>query len=203
MSHYFINDKALKEDKKTINFKLEGIELKLITDSGVFSRNYVDFGSSLLLKNITAKNPKIIIDMGCGYGVMGIYLAKKYNQAEVYLYDINEKAIELSILNAKNNNASNVYAQVSQIFESNKKKADLIVSNPPVRAGKEVVFKIYEEATKHLKKDGELVIVLQKKQGALSSIKYLDTLYEEVRLVSRDKGYHIISAKHSRVIDIL
>ena len=203
MSHYYINDKSLKEDKKTIFFELSNIRIKLITDSGVFSRNNVDFGSQLLLKNINLKNPKTIIDMGCGYGILGLYLSKKYPEAKVFLYDINEKAVELTKDNAEINDVHNVFAGVSNLFDKATKKADLIVTNPPIRAGKQVVFEIYKQSIKHLKKNGELVIVLQKKQGAPSTFKYLEELFSEVKLLDREKGYHIFSAKRARDIDIL
>ena len=203
MSHYYINDKSLKENKKSIFFEHNNIKIKLVTDTGIFSKDYVDFGSGLLLKNVDAKSPKTIIDMGCGYGVMGIYLAKKYPESQVFMYDINEKAVELSNQNAKDNNCLNASALISNLFEKNKRKADLIISNPPIRAGKQTVFDIYRESIKHLKKNGKLIVVLQKKQGALSSFKFLEELFEKVELLDRDKGYHIICAKNARCIDIL
>ena len=203
MSHYYINDKSLKENKKTIFYELNNIRIKLVTDSGVFSRNYVDFGSGLLLKNINKKAPKVIIDMGCGYGILGIYLSKKYPDSKVFLYDVNEKAVELSRNNAQINEALNLRVEVSNLYDKVTKKCDLIVSNPPVRAGKQVIFDVYKGAAEHLKKTGELVIVLQKKQGALSSFKFLEEIFEEVKLLDREKGYHIISAKRAKNIDIL
>ncbi|MDL2292284.1 class I SAM-dependent methyltransferase [Acholeplasma sp. OttesenSCG-928-E16] len=199
MSHYYINDKSLKSNQKEIDFSCLGITLKLTTDNGVFSKRGIDFGSKLLLENIALKSPKTIIDMGAGYGVIGLFLAKKYTDSKVTLFDINERAIELIDKNIKNNLIDNAIAILSDRFEKCDFKADLIVTNPPIRAGKKVVFSIYDESRDHLKKNGILMIVIQKKQGALSSFAYLETLFDEVKIIDRSKGYQIIQAKFPKM----
>jgi 16S rRNA (guanine1207-N2)-methyltransferase len=196
MSHYYTNDSNLSHDIKSFDIKLNHISFKFFTDSGVFSKNYIDFGTKLLIDSIEINESiKDVIDIGCGYGPIGLFVAKTNPKTYVYMYDINSRAIDLAIKNKNENKIENVEIKQGFLFEHASKKVDMIISNPPIRAGKVVVFKLYEEAHQLLNDHGVLYVVIQKKQGAPSSVEKLKTLFKSVDIINRDKGYWILLAK--------
>ena len=194
-NQYFENNDKLESNLKEIVYYYRGKSIKLLTDNGVFSKGGVDFGSSLMLKQIDPAGKKKILDVGCGYGVIGISLALTEPNAHVTMVDVNERAMNLSRQNASNNGATNVLVKESFAYQNVDDMYDLIVTNPPIRAGKKVVHEILEGSFKHLTDDGDLFVVIQKKQGAESAIKKLKTLYSYVEKVAIDKGYWIINCK--------
>lgn len=194
-NQYFENNDKLESNLKEIVYYYRGKSIKLLTDNGVFSKGGVDFGSSLMLKQIDPVGKKKILDVGCGYGVIGISLALTEPNAHVTMVDVNERAMNLSRQNASNNGATNVLVKESFAYQNVDDMYDLIVTNPPIRAGKKVVHEILEGSFKHLTDDGDLFVVIQKKQGAESAIKKLKTLYSYVEKVAIDKGYWIINCK--------
>lgn len=194
-NQYFENNDKLESNLKEIVYYYRGKSIKLLTDNGVFSKGGVDFGSSLMLKQIDPVGKKKILDVGCGYGVIGISLALTEPNAHVTMVDVNERAMNLSRQNASNNGATNVLVKESFAYQNVDDMYDLIVTNPPIRAGKKVVHEILEGSFKHLTDDGDLFLVIQKKQGAESAIKKLKTLYSYVEKVAIDKGYWIINCK--------
>lgn len=189
---YFENNKNLKSDKKIIDYFFLKEKLLFLTDYGVFSKGEIDYGSSLLIKSITAQDPLDILDVGCGYGPIGICMAKKYPQAVVDMIDVNERALDLCKENAKKNRTQNVSIFLSHIYEKIEKKYDLIISNPPIRSGKENVLEIVLSAEKHLKANGKLVVVIKKEHGAKSYINRLKEVYDKVNIINKDKGYNVI-----------
>lgn len=196
MSHYYVNDDTLDDKTKELAIKIKGIEYKFLTKSGVFSKNALDFGSKVLIESIKDhENIKTIADIGCGYGPIGLSLANQYNEATVYMYDINERAVELATKNAQLNKIKNVEIKTNNILENVTNKFDLIVTNPPIRVGKEVVFKIYEQSFERLNNGGYFYCVIQKKQGAPSSFDKIKELFKNATKVVQVKGYWIISAK--------
>lgn len=202
MSHYFINDKSIKSNIKTYSTTIKDKTYKFKTDSGVFSKDSLDYGSRLLIETVDVlKDDLKILDLGCGYGPIGISLANENKKSSVYMYDINEKAVNLATENAKLNSVSNVFIKNLNILEGNDVLFDLIVTNPPIRAGKDVVFKFYEDAFLNLKEKGRLYVVIQKKQGAPSTFKKLEELFNNVKVIKKQKGYWIILAKKHKTID--
>jgi len=196
MTHYFDeNNDTLKSNPQVIAFRVNGTPLEFNTDSGVFSKNGFDRGTEVLLKYLTvSENMKSVLDLGCGYGVVGIYMNKKYN-VNVDMIDINKRAIELSLLNVKLNNAqANVFQ--SDGFSNVTNKYDLIISNPPIRAGKELIYKFFEDSVNYLNESGELYVVINKKHGALSAIKKLETLFKIVTIVDKKKGFYVLSCRN-------
>lgn len=195
--HYFSKKPKVESNRKTFQYKLKNNVLLFITDSGVFSKKEVDFGTRLLIETFTA--PDIegdILDVGCGYGPIGLAIAKTEPHRTVDLIDINERAVELAYLNAKANGISNVRIFQSNLFENiGAKKYAAILTNPPIRAGKQTVHEIFEKSYDHLKANGELWIVIQKKQGAPSALKKLQSLFRTVERMERQKGYYILKAK--------
>ncbi len=194
MSHYYDKEVNLKSERKSFNFLFNNKKFEFMTDNGVFSKGYIDFGTQQMLNNFTESNLEgPILDMCCGYGVVGIIL-KKFTSSDIYMTDVNERAVELSKNNAKINKVDvSIYS--GNLFDSlpNIKFKNILV-NPPIRAGKEIVFKIYEGSYDRLLAGGELYVVIQKKQGAPSTIKKLEELFSEVTIIAREKGYYIINA---------
>lgn len=196
MSHYYINDDTLSKETKTMEVIIKGNNYKFLTMSGVFSKDGLDYGTKILLNNLNkAKNVTKIADVGCGYGPIGISLAKENPKSTVYMYDINERAVELATTNANLNNITNVVTKVNDSLDDVSKDFELIVTNPPIRAGKKVVFKIYEQAYERLVDGGELFVVIQRKQGAPTSFQKIMDLFGNATKVAQVSGYWVISAK--------
>lgn len=192
MSHYFTND-YVKSEEKNINVIVNNIKLKFIVDNGVFSKKGLDFGTRTLLENIDLNKIKgDILDFGSGYGPIGIYL-KKVTNANVDMIDINERALKLVAKNAALNNVKvNIFK--SNIYENINKKYDAIVTNPPIRVGKKILYEILFGAKDHLKDDGTLWLVINKNSGAKSLAKDLEKIYD-VTIIKKNKGFYIICAK--------
>ncbi len=181
-----------------------GMQLKYVTDQGVFSKSGIDFGSRLLVETIQqsidklplVERPGSILDLGCGYGAMGLALAKKNTNCTISMVDINERAVQLCRKNALSFGLANVKVEQSDGFEALSHHVfDWIITNPPIRAGKSLIHTWFEQAAAHLNPTGQLWIVIQKKQGAPSARKKLESLFAFVDEVERDKGYSIFLAK--------
>jgi 16S rRNA (guanine1207-N2)-methyltransferase len=196
--HYYSKKPQTESKRRQWKFTLLGYSFLFQTDTGVFSKSEVDFGSRILIE--TFQLPEIegaILDVGCGYGPIGLSLAKQNPERIVYMMDINERAVALSKENAQVNGVQNV-----RIFESDGLTAvekglriAAILTNPPIRAGKETIFKFYDGAYERLPIGGELWVVIQKKQGAPSTMNHLEGKFAEVEVVEKKKGYWIIRAK--------
>ncbi|AGM98761.1 class I SAM-dependent methyltransferase [Streptococcus iniae] len=165
------------------------------TDSGVFSKKMIDFGSQVLLNALNFHPNDTLLDLGCGYGPLGITLAKVQG-VKATLVDINNRAIDLAKRNAEKNQAdvsifqSNIYENISDSYHH-------IISNPPIRAGKKVVHEIIEKSIDYLVDGGDLTIVIQKKQGAPSAKEKMADIFGNVDVLKKDKGYYILrSIKH-------
>lgn len=191
MSHYFINNPNQKSNIQTFDFNHNGKIYRFSTDEGVFSKGKIDFGSKTLIDAISLKKDKLkLLDLGCGYGVIGIILKDKYPNIILTQTDVNLRALELAKINAETNYIeSNIF--YSDGFEKINEKFDVITLNPPIRSGKENVFKLYKGAYESLNKDGELYIVIQKKQGAPSHQKYLQELFKNTEVICKNKGYFV------------
>ena len=195
MGHYFINDPNLKSNKKQIKYKFLGKESTFNTDNGVFSKDRVDFGTNVLLNSLEdLSNIKNVLDVGCGVGVIGISLAKKYSNLNVTMVDVNEKAVALTKENIALNKLSNCETKESNVYSNVAGTFDMIISNPPIRAGKEIVHKIASEAKGFLSDDGFFYAVVQKKQGADSFKKKLEEVYGNVEIINKDSGYIIFKS---------
>ncbi|KLV24120.1 class I SAM-dependent methyltransferase [Niallia circulans] len=195
--HYYSRTQNVNSDPNYWNFTLKGNTIRFKTDNGVFSKKEVDFGSRLLIETYTLPDlDGDILDVGCGYGPIGLSIAKTSPNRMVHMVDVNLRAIELAEENARQNGVENV-----RIYESDRllrvkgKKFASILTNPPIRAGKKVVHDIFEQSYDCLVPNGELWVVIQKKQGAPSAIAKLEEFFKEVNVVEKKKGYFIIQAK--------
>ena len=193
MEHYFTNNTNLKSEEKKVKVKINNTNFIFLVDNGVFSKKGLDFGTRTLLESLPIdKINGSILDFGCGYGPIGIYLSKVTN-SNVDMIDINERSLNLAIKNAKLNNV-NVNIFKSNIYENITKKYNYIISNPPIRVGKEILYKILFEAKNYLTEDGEMWIVVNKNQGAKSLCKDLEKEYK-VEIINKNKGFYIIKSK--------
>ncbi|MCQ2010633.1 class I SAM-dependent methyltransferase [Sporolactobacillus sp. STSJ-5] len=193
--HYYSEHPHAESKPHALNATLRQHDLIFTTDAGVFSKNAIDFGSSLLIESF--REPAVLgdfLDMGCGYGPIGIALAKAFSKRKVTMVDINERAVALAKKNAAENQVAPVVLQGS-LFEHVSGEFAAILTNPPIRAGKQVVHQIFKDAHRFLKENGELWTVIQKKQGAPSALKMLQTLYKRVDVVAKKKGYFIFCAR--------
>ena len=194
LQHYFTNNDNLKSEIKTIQYTNGDFLLEFNSDNGVFSKNHLDYGSKLLIETIIKNGiyEKKVLDVGCGYGFIGISLAKILN-CDVTMIDINKRAIHLCEMNIKKNKIV-AKSFESNIYENVKDKYDLIVTNPPIRAGKNVVLEILERAKEFLNNDGELWFVIRKDQGAKSIAKELENTYN-LEILEKSKGFYNNKAK--------
>lgn len=196
--HYYSQTPGVKHDRQIHEANLRGYSLRFMTDAGVFSKSGVDYGSRVLLDALVLAPSAKVLDVGCGYGPIGLTAAKLAPEGHVTMIDINERAVELSKENAKLNGINNVTVTQSDIYESVKEnRYDVILTNPPIRAGKQVVHRIFEEGYQLLNPGGKTWVVIQKKQGAPSAEAKLELLFGDVEEVTKDKGYRIFLATKS------
>jgi len=191
MNHYYTQNPDTPHDIGIIEYEVKGIKLQLTTDSGVFSKKKVDYGSNLLINSLPPASGNVL-DIGCGYGVIGISLAKLNPGSYVTMIDINERAVNLAEKNIKLNKVTNAKAMQSDGFSSVTDKFDMIVSNPPIRAGKKVIYPIFENSINYLNPGGAIFIVIQKKQGANSAFSKLEEIYGNCDVINKSGGYWII-----------
>lgn len=188
---YYEDNQDLSHDFQTLTVDLLGLSMRFKTDRGVFSKNGIDYGSRVLLENYQPEGAKTLLDVGCGYGTLGLTLAKKFDLS-VTMVDVNSRALDLCRQNAIDNAVSNTEIELSNIYEAVSEKYDAIISNPPIRAGKEVVHEILTGAFDYLNDGGHLTIVIQKKQGAPSAQRKMEEVFGNCQLVARYKGYFIL-----------
>lgn len=193
MAHYFTNEENLKSEIEKVIVEINGIPFYFYTDNGVFSKGELDFGTELLLKNFKYDNPnnKTLLDIGCGCGPIGIYAS--HLGFTVDMSDVNKRAIHLSKMSLKEQGLNaNVFE--SDAYKNITNKYDYIVSNPPIRVGKEKLYEIVMNAKEHLKDGGSLWIVVRKQQGAESMVRDMKNVYKTVEVIAKKKGFFIIKA---------
>ncbi len=196
MEHYYTNNPTTESREKIINSTIANENLKFYTDNGVFSKESVDFGTKTMLESFnTEKEDAKVADIGCGYGVISIFLAKKYPTFKFTMVDVNNRVLELSKKNIELNNINNeVEVLESSSFDNVEGNFDIVLTNPPIRAGKKIVHKIMIDSYEHLNAQGELWVVIQKKQGMASCKKLLEETFSRVEIVAKNKGYYILKA---------
>ena len=188
MNHYFTDNETLKHDIKTIAYACDGLVFTFMTDAGVFSRSHVDHATDVLINSIPPLTGSLL-DMGCGYGVLGIVLAK-VNGLALTLADVNRQALALAQRNCETNGVdaqiihSDCYGNVAGAF-------DTIVTNPPIRAGKSVTYRMYTGAIDCLNPGGQLYVVNLKKQGAESTRSKLTEVFGNCETIYKKKGVYV------------
>lgn len=191
--HYYTEEPGSAHDERAVTVRALGQELTFLTDAGVFSRGGLDRGTELLLEALPALSGRVL-DLGCGWGAVGVTLGKRYPGLEIVMTDINTRAVDLARRNlAANGVAATVvqgdgFAAVAGAF-------DAIVTNPPIRAGKAVIYGLFGAARGHLKPGGALYAVMRKQQGAPSALKYLREIYASAEIIDRGSGFHVMRAE--------
>ncbi len=202
MSQYFDREPEVQSARRQISYQVEAKHLSFTSDQGVFSKNHVDMGSDLLIRTAARdlrdrgiKRGRLL-DLGCGIGVIGIALKRLITPFELTLVDVNQRALELSEENLVANQI-----RYARVLESDGflglvgETFDVIVTNPPIRAGKAVVYRFFEGAREQLNPGGTLYVVIGKKQGAESAKRKLSDLFDTVDLLAREKGFHIYACR--------
>ena len=194
MAHYFTNDETVESREKTIKVVINNQIFSLITDNNVFSKSSLDFGTRTLLESIDINSLSgNILDFGCGYGPIGIYLAIQNKCVD--MVDVNLRALSLARKNATLNNVSvNIFE--SDIYSNIIKKYNYIITNPPIRVGKKILYDILFGAKEHLEKNGHLILVIHKDQGGKSLARDLEQAYS-VKILNKNKGFLVIDCQNS------
>lgn len=202
MSHYFSEKQEVKSDRKIIKYEIENKKFEFVTDNGVFSKTKVDFGTDVMLKvflrgNMNKKNQKFdVLDIGCGYGVVTVIVKAFFENVKTMSSDVNERALELTTENLLKNEVvkdenDEFGVRKSFAFDNISEKFDVILSNPPIRAGKQTIFQIYEKSFEHLNENGEFYCVIQTKHGAKSTQKKLEEVFGNCETLEINAGYRI------------
>ena len=189
---YYEKNPTADHDIHELRVRLLDTPMTFLTDAGVFSKRMVDYGSQVLLSTLDLEPDKTLLDVGCGYGPLGLTLGKVFG-VQATLIDINSRALDLARANAEKNQVKARVFQ-SNIYEEVEGNFDYIVSNPPIRAGKSVVHEIIKGAFRHLEDQGSLTIVIQKKQGAPSAKAKMEEVFGNCQILKKDKGYYILES---------
>ena len=189
--HYYTNSPTSEHEERSFRAVFAGRVLAFDTDAGVFSKQHVDPGSELLCKSLPDTLSGRILDMGCGWGAMTIMTLARFPKAQLTMADVNERALALAVSNVAKNHME-AQAVLSDGFDKIEGEFDAVITNPPIRAGKAVIYKMFEDAKAHLREGGRLILVIRKQQGAPSALKFLKELYGKAEVIERDGGYWII-----------
>lgn len=195
MEHYFTNNENLKSELRHLDYKYQDFSLCFTSDNGVFSKDRIDYGSRFMLETFIEyadHSNSTILDLGCGYGFVGISLAKIIN-AKVSMCDVNARALHLTKMNIKSNNVS-CEAYISDCYNNVNGSFDYILCNPPIKAGKSVIMNMLTNAKDYLNENGELWFVMTKDHGLKSTLKALDSVYD-CQVIKKSKTFYVILAK--------
>ena len=198
MPHYFDSHPTSAERPASTPFHIDGRDYVFETAGGVFSSHRVDFGTVLLIEAAIADlraagaHKGRLLDLGCGYGPVGIVLKRTFPAMEVVFTDVNDRALRLAKANAEHNKVAFANYIRSDGFEKIEGVFDFILTNPPIRAGKETVRRFFEGAHEHLNASGVFYAVLQKKQGAPSATEYLENLFGNCKPIDKSAGYRVL-----------
>ena len=190
--HYYTEDPHSAHAEREVEVQALGMTLRFTTDAGTFSRDGLDRGTEVLLNALPPLTGRVL-DLGCGWGPVGVTLARKYPELDVTMTDINARAVELARRNAAANGATARVVQGDGYAQA-EGRYDAIVTNPPIRAGKAVIYALFDDARDHLAPGGALFIVIRKQQGAPSALKHLGEVYSNVEILDREAGFWVIRA---------
>ena len=190
---YFAENPDAEHDIHELNVQLLGQNMTFLTDAGVFSKKMIDYGSQTLLKCLDFHKQESVLDVGCGYGTLGLTLVKA-KEVKATLVDINQRALDLARQNANRNQVLATIFQ-SNIYQNVEGRFHHIISNPPIRAGKQIVHEVIAGSHAHLLDGGDLTIVIQKKQGAPSAKAKMVEVFGNCEILKKDKGYYILRSR--------
>ena len=199
--HYYSASPASEHKYQEARYTYRGEELRFTTDAGVFSRGEVDFGSDVLLRALPEEMQGRVLDLGCGWGAVGVSVGKKYPQCEIVMTDVNERAVSLAESNAQKNGVS-ARALISDGLDRVEGFFDYIITNPPIRAGKQVIYRLFRDSADRLSPGGQLYLVIRKQQGAESALKYLKTIFSQAEPLEKSGGFWVIRCQGGKKNDV-
>lgn len=194
MEHYFSENPNIKSNRRILKFDFLNETFTFTTDNGTFSKNHIDNGTKILLNEVVKiiDNNTTVLDIGCGYGVVGTIIKRKFKNTYITLTDVNKRALELARINLENNGIKKDFEILkSDLYENIHKTFDIIISNPPIRAGKKVIFELYRKSYEHLNPNGLFFCVIMTKHGAKSTEKELKNIYTNVTCLNISEGYRV------------
>ncbi len=197
--HYFSEKPESAHKEMTIEGILRNKKLTFKTDTGIFSPKKIDKGTKILVEALELNKTDDVLDIGCGYGVVGVAIADEV--ASITMTDINKRAVKLAKENIKLNDTSknkckNIMVVQGDLYENVKdRKYDVIISNPPIKAGKEVIHRIIKEGKELLKDNGSIWVVIQTKHGAKSLTKFMEEVFGNVEIITIKGGYRVLRSK--------
>ena len=196
---YYTADPTSESNPMPCAFPYRGYGLNFMTDAGVFSKGELDVGSRLLLDALPALSGDVL-DIGCGWGAIGVAVAKANKAARVTMVDVNRRALSLCRQNCTRNGVTAEVIESDGMAEVLGRKFNAIVTNPPIRAGKQVIYKMFADAAASLHEGGALYLVIRKQQGAESCVKYLKTLFNEVEKLDKSGGFWVLKASEAKEV---
>lgn len=199
--HYYSASPSSEHRYQTAEWTYRGHALRFTTDAGVFSKGEVDSGTALLLRSLPDDMAGRVLDLGCGWGPVGIAVGKAWPACEIVMCDVNERALELSRLNAKANGVA-AAALASDGLENVTGTFDYIITNPPIRAGKQVIYRMFADSARRLRPGGQLYLVIRRQQGAESALKYLKTIFDQADAVEKSGGFWVIRCMGGKTHEI-
>ena len=188
--HYFSKKPTSQLHKKTFKYTFKELRFEFASASGVFSKDYIDRGTEILLENVRISKNGHVLDMGCGYGIIGICLKKTNPGITVVSSDVNERAVKLATKNARNNKVvittvlSNLYENIPQTF-------DIVIINLPTHAGKELCFAMIEQSFQHLNSTGSLQVVGRHQKGGRSFEEKMQEIFGNVTAIAKESGFRV------------
>ena len=192
--HYYTRNPQSESRPVDCTYTYRGLTLRFRTDAGVFSKGEVDTGTRLLLEALPERMAGEVLDLGCGWGVIGITVARSFPDTRVTMSDVNLRALDLSRENAAANGAQVECVESEGFAALGGKRFDAIITNPPIRAGKQVIYGLFVDAAKALNPGGALYLVIRKQQGAESCLAYLRTVYPRAEKLDRSGGFWVLKA---------
>ena len=203
--HYYTQDPRSESRPVSCGWVFRGHGMTFETDAGVFSRGEVDRGTRLLLEALPETLGGEILDLGCGWGIIGISVKKAWPETTVTLGDVNRRALELSRQNAKANGVTVQCVESDGMTAFLDRRFDAVITNPPIRAGKQVIYRMFSDAAGCLRPGGALYLVIRKQQGAESCLRYLSgqrqgdssdkrPLFGKVEKLTSSGGYWVLKA---------
>ena len=196
--HYYTREPQSVSRPAECEFVFRGRKMVFETDAGVFSRGEVDTGTRLLLEALPEEMSGEILDLGCGWGVIGVTVRTAWPETRVTLGDVNLRALELSRRNAARNGAEVTCEESDGMAAFTDRRFDAVITNPPIRAGKQVIYSMFAGAAECLKPGGALYLVIRKQQGAESCIRYLETIFGTVEKLDRSGGFWVLKASEPK-----
>ena len=195
MSEQYFTGKPTSESRPVeCQFDYRGFTLQFTTDAGVFSKGELDQGTRILLKALPAQLAGRVLDLGCGWGPVGVSVGKAFPDCRVVMSDVNERALELAKANAKRNGVQ-ADCVLSDGLDQVQGTFDAVITNPPIRAGKQVIYRMFAQSAQRLNENGCLYIVIRKQQGAQSAVTYLKTLFQSVEAIDKSGGFWILRCR--------